>query len=140
MEYFTGFEYLLYSKKNNLVVMDEFKEKVLSMGFRSTVRTEDVSKHYIEDFFSKNDEMLKLHSKIGYNTHIQSEGCFYIYSGTEYLNNSFIVTDTMDVKKHFFQYVWFPGEYYYFMLTLPGDIEKNSFSKTVFEVLRELLQ
>lgn len=137
--YFTGFEYLLYSKKNNLSVMKKFREKILNIGFRLSSQKEDISKHYIEDFFSKDDKMLELHQKIGYNTKINSEGCISIYSGIELLENPYIVPETMNIKKQYFQYVWFPGEYYYFMITLPGDIEKDVFSKTIFCMLKELL-
>lgn len=51
--YFTGFEYLLYSKKNNLSVMKKFREKILNIGFRLSSQKEDISKHYIEIFFQK---------------------------------------------------------------------------------------
>lgn len=34
MSYFTGIEYLLYSKNNNTSVIDEFEEQMLNMGFR----------------------------------------------------------------------------------------------------------
>ena len=55
------------------------------MGFRLSSQKEDISKHYIENFFSKDDKMLELHQKIGYNTKINSEGCISIYSGIELL-------------------------------------------------------
>lgn len=139
MSYFTGIEYLLYSKNNNTSVIDEFEKKMLNMGFRVYSKKEDISEHYIEVFFSKSDDMLDLHYKIGYNTKINSEGCVYIYSGKESLNGSYIISETMNIKKNFFQYVWFQGEYYYFMITLPGDIEKNSFSKKIFNMLQEML-
>ena len=63
----------------------------------------------------------------------------YIYSGIEKLENSFIVSETMNIKKRFFQYVWFPGEYYYYMLTVPDDIESDSFSKKIFDILKGLM-
>ena len=136
--YFTGIEYLLYSKNESSAVMAEFKKKMNELGF-ITKNGKDSPEDCSEAFFYKNEEMLRLHAEIGYNTKIESEGCVYIYTGTEKLENSFIVSETMNIRKRFFQYVWFPGEYYYYMLTVPDDIESDSFSKKIFDILKGLM-
>ena len=137
---FTGIEYLLYSNKDNSSVMDEFKKRMCSIGYNLIEREEDKAQDYLSYFFAKNKEMLDLHLEIGYNTNLNSEGCVYLYSGVELLNNPFIVPETMNLKKRHFQYVWFPGRYYYYMITLPGDIEKDEFSRKIFNFLKEILE
>lgn len=112
-----------------------FRKKKNELGF-ITKSGEDTPEDYSEALFYKNEEMLKLHAEIGYNTKIDLEGSS-IY--TLVLKNSFIVSETMNIKKRFFQYVWFPREYYYYMLTVTDDIESDCFSKKIVDILKGLM-
>lgn len=139
MSYFTGADYLLYSKNENQGVFRRFNEEVVKLGFHPMYLEEKDSEHYRSSFYSKNDAMLKLHEEKGYNTDLSGEGCFYLYSGIEELDAPYIVEGTLDAKNGFMQYVWFPGRYYYYMLTLPADINKDEFSRKIFNLLKEIL-
>lgn len=139
MSYYTGIEYLLYSKKDNSKIIQQFELEMQKLGYKVVSCENNPIENYFSLFFSYDDDMLQLHQRIGYNTKIDAKGCVYIYSGKEELSNPFVISETMNPKKRFFQYAWFPGEYFYFMLTLPDDIKSNAFSKKIFDILIGLL-
>lgn len=141
---FTGYDYLLYSPMNNRIVIELFNKALLDEGYQfDNAETKDVGTHieeYSAFFYYKSRKMYDTHLKIGYNTQINGEGCINFYTGAETLNSSFIVADTMDVKQDFFQYAWFMGRYYFYALTLPGDINHCPFSKRIFGILANILK
>lgn len=143
MEY-SGYDYLLYSSKDNKSVIEQFNNALLAEGYKfdepkdETMNTPE--KEYSEFFYYKSQKMYDTHLKIGYNTQLNGEGCIYFYTGVESLNSSFVVADTMDVKHGSFQYAWFMGQYYFFALTLPGDINHCPFSKRIFDTLANILK
>lgn len=140
MCYFTGVDYLLYSKNDNRQVFNRLNEEMTKLGFSPKEKEEKPEERYISAFYAKDEAMLEYHYKNGYNTDLNGEGCFLLYSGIEKLEKPLIVADTLDVKNDFAQYAWFPGTYFYFSLTLPGDIEDNGFSKRIFDILIKLLE
>jgi hypothetical protein len=141
---FTGYDYLLYSPMNNRIVIELFNKALLDEGYQfDNAETKDVGTHieeYSAFFYYKSRKMYDTHLKIDYNTKINGEGCINFYTGAEALNSPFIVADTMDVKQDFFQYAWFMGRYYFYALTLPGDINHCPFSKRIFGILANILK
>ena len=141
---FTGYDYLLYSPMNNRIVIELFNQALLDEGYQfDSSESKAVDTHIDgcrEFFYYKSRKMYDIHLKIGYNTQINGEGCIYFYTGAEALNSPFIVADTMDVKQDFFQYAWFMGRYYFYSLTLPGDINHCPFSKRIFGILANILK
>jgi hypothetical protein len=138
---FTGIEYLIYSNKSNRVVLEKFNKKVEAEGYQFLMdQGTDEEKEYYDFFYYKDHEMYEKHQKIGYNIELNGEGCFWLYSGMEMLDKSFIVPETINVNENFFQYVWFVGKEYYYMLTLPEDIYKNEFSRKIFTLLCDTLK
>lgn len=143
MEY-SGYDYLLYSSKDNKSVIELFNKVLLAEGYQfDTPKNQPMDapeKEYSEFFYYKSRKMYDTHLKIGYNTRLNGEGCIYFYTGVESLNSSFVVADTIDMKCGSFQYAWFMGQYYFFALTLPGDINHCPFSKRIFDILANILK
>lgn len=140
---FTGFDYILYSHKDYQEVIKQFNDALLTEGYRCDAaddKSMDDSEKSTEFFYYKNQKMYDLHLRMGYNTRLNGEGCVYLYTGVEPLDSSFVVADTMDVKNEFYQYVWFMGEYRFYALRLPGDINHCRFSKRIFDILANILK
>ena len=138
-DYFTGIDYLLYSHKSNKEVIEQFNKALIAEGYQYKKGDDKpFIKEYSDFFYYKSQRMYDTHLKLGYNTRLNGEGCIYLYTGAESLDSSFIVPDTMDVKHNFYQYVWFMGDYYFYALRLPGDINHCPFSKRIFNILAKI--
>lgn len=83
--YFTGIEYLLYSKNQSSAVMAEFKK--IWMSWDLLRKVEKIPQKIIQKHSST--RMRRCWNFIqSNNTKIESEGCVYIYAGTDKIIHS----------------------------------------------------
>lgn len=125
---FTGFEYRIYSDRNNRSIIDKFNEFANSIGYIFKEDTSVDITNYLDFFYYLDEAMYQYHLENGYNVDLNNKGCFYIYSGKEKLQESFVVADSYDEESKYFTqtvHMLFDNSYYY-VITLPGILKKMS--------------
>ena len=140
---YTGEDHVVFSNKPATWVKQHFVKKIKEMWREPIVEEDyDSTKDRLEIFFSKDELMSVIHEEKGYNTDLNGEGCFlFISTKKELLWSEVVILKEIrpnDNRDEFDAELILHDSWSY-TLVLPGTIDKNHFSKYVYDTLISVL-
>lgn len=134
----TGQLYGFYTEKQISQVFERLQENAVLINYQSNYHQYTGEQTLL---FYKDEEMLKLHSELGYNTRLNGEGCFSVEAKMVNLDGVatlFEFEGESDFEPYDINLVF--QHLSYFVLVVPGLVEECVFSWKVAEMMRKALR